>query len=229
MTGRRDFLIGGACLAAAGGAYMLKPRRKLTLLGKNKMSAVVPQTVGSWVSASGLGLVQPETAGRLAAKLYSEIVSRVYVNNDTGDEIMMLIAYGDTQSDLLQLHRPESCYPAVGFRIASAGPAPVPIAAGAAIPGRRVVAERPSRMESIVYWTRLGEFLPDSSGAQRKARLQTAMKGDIPDGALFRFSSLETANPFQKLDDFIAALVLATPPKQRPALIGSDLARRLPA
>jgi EpsI family protein len=228
MIARRDLIFGGAFAAAAAGAYALKPRKKISLLGNRKMAAVVPTTFGRWESQTAEGLVQPETEGKLAAKLYSEMVSRIYHNGVTGDAVMMLIAYGDTQSDLLQLHRPEACYPAVGFRLALSEETRVPLGNGAILPARRVVAERTERRENIIYWTRLGEFLPASEGSQREARLLTAMKGYIPDGALFRFSTVrDDGRSFSTLDSFIASMIHAVAPATRPALVGTALAKQI--
>jgi EpsI family protein len=228
MIARRDLIMGGASLAAAALAYQLKPHRKLNLLGRRKMADIVPVSFRAWSSQGENSLVTPATEGKLAARLYNEIVSRIYTQADTGEQIMMLIAYGDTQSDLLQLHRPESCYPAVGFHLASAQSAKIPLAGNAAIPGRRVLAELENRHERIVYWTRVGEFLPATSGDQRKAQLKTAMQGYIPDGALFRFSSLQPEPiAFDSLDRFVSELVQAVSPKDRPPLIGTGLTRKL--
>ncbi|HLZ75496.1 MAG TPA: EpsI family protein [Phenylobacterium sp.] len=217
--------MGGAGAAAAALAYQLKPHHKLNLLGHRKMADIVPVSFGVWSSQGENSLVTPATEGKLAARLYNEIVSRIYTQAETGEQIMMLIAYGDTQSDLLQLHRPEACYPAVGFHLASAQTAAIPLSPHAVIPGRRVLAELEDRHERIVYWTRVGEFLPATSNDQRKAQLKTAMQGFVPDGALFRFSSLRPdPSAFDVLDGFIAGLVLAVAPTNRPPLVGSALA-----
>ena len=228
MIARRDFMMGGAGLAAAALAYQLKPHHKLNLLGRRKMSDIVPVSFGAWSSQGENSLVTPATEGKLAARLYSEIVSRIYTEAESGEQIMMLIAYGDTQSDLLQLHRPEACYPAVGFHLALAQSASIPLSANVAVPGRRVLAELEDRHERIVYWTRVGEYLPTSSGGQREAQLRTAIQGYIPDGALFRFSSLRPdSSAFDILDKFIAGLTRAVSPQDRPPLLGTALAKLL--
>lgn len=230
MIARRDLIMGGAALAAAALTYELQPHRKLNVLGQRKMAAILPTSFSTWTSQSGEGVVTPQTEGKLAARLYSEMVSRVYVNAQSGEEVMMLIAYGDTQSDLLQLHRPEACYPAVGFHVAMSRDAGVPLKANVAIPARRVIAEKADRVEHIVYWTRVGEFLPTTGNGQRKAQLRSAMQGVVPDGALFRFSSLRSEpTAFNLLDSFIASLVLAVAPANRPPLLGSALANELSA
>ncbi|MFL5297717.1 MAG: exosortase-associated protein EpsI, V-type [Phenylobacterium sp.] len=229
MIGRRDLLLGGGAIAAAGVAYGLRPRRRLVLLRSEKMGAIFPKTVGSWTAVDDPNLVAPRTEGTLSAKLYSEVVERVYTDAVTGAEIMMLIAYGSEQSDLLQLHRPESCYPAVGFSVKSTRPENIPLTSGAAITGRRVVAEMGDRRENIIYWTRLGEYLPADSGKQRMARLLSSMNGYIPDGALFRFSEVN-ADPeksFATIESFIREAVLGMNPANRPALLGSALAAQV--
>jgi EpsI family protein len=226
MIARRDFIMGGAGLAAVALAYQLKPHHKLNLLGRRKMADIVPVSFGAWSSQGENSLVTPATEGKLAARLYNEIVSRIYTQAETGEQIMMLIAYGDTQSDLLQLHRPEACYPAVGFHLASTQTAGIPLGPHAVIPGRRVLAELEDRHERIVYWTRVGEILPATSGDQRKAQLKTAVEGYVPDGALFRFSSLRPdPSAFEIVDGFIRELVGAVAPNNRPPLIGTGLAK----
>jgi EpsI family protein len=226
MTRRRDFLIGGLTLTAAGVAEALRPRKRLVLLRKGTIAQAMPTTFGAWTAEGSTGLVSPEQAGRLARTLYSEIVQRVYSQTHTGAEVMVLAAYGDTQSDLLQLHRPESCYPAVGFNIASSKAAQIPIGGGAAVPGRRVVAVTEDRRENIVYWTRIGESLPQTASEQRNARFSDAVHGYVSDGILFRCSVLgDSERAFRVLDEFVPAVIASTTHDQRPALIGDRLAK----
>lgn len=229
MTSRRALVFGAASLGAAGLAYRLHPRRTLNLLGERKMADVIPSTFGNWVASADNALVKPQTEGTLAAKLYNELVGRLYTNQETGEQVMMLVAYGSTQSDLLQLHRPEACYPAVGFRLALSRPTEILLKRNVAITGRRVVAELAERQETIIYWTRLGEYLPVSPGDQRKARLLSAMQGYVPDGGLFRFSMADRApaEAFASLDRFIAEMVMHVSRSDRSALVGERLAGAL--
>lgn len=231
MIARRDLLIGGACVAAAGAAYALTPRKRLVLLKDGKIAEAIPLNFGDWSAENSDGLVQPKTEGELAATLYSEMVGRIYHQASTGAAVMMLVAYGDTQSDLLQLHRPESCYPAVGFNIVSSVPGKLALHGGAEVPVRRVVASAQGRQENIVYWARMGEYLPASSGEQRKVRLQTAMDGYVPDGALIRFSIVgdDSEAAFRTLDAFIPDLLASVPVNKRPALVGTRLAKTMVA
>ena len=56
---------------------------------------------------------------QLQDKVYSQLLTRTYANQ-AGDEIMLLIAYNGAQDGVVQIHRPEVCYPASGFRLSRA-------------------------------------------------------------------------------------------------------------
>lgn len=229
MIARRDLLIGGGCLGAAALAYYLKPRQRQDLLLGARMADILPIKFASWSAENADGLVQPRSDDELAAKLYSEMVGRIYSDAVTGDQIMMLVAYGDTQSDLLQLHRPEACYPAVGFELVESRASEVKLSSGVVLPVRRVIATAPGRQENIVYWARIGDYLPGNGSEQRRVRLRTAMEGYVPDGALVRFSSVgsDAARSFASIDRFIPALLDAVVSNQRKALVGTALSQAM--
>lgn len=222
MISKRDLLIGGACLGAAGLAYALEPRRKLVLLGNEKMEAIIPKAFAGWSSAAAEGLVKPKLEG-LAAKLYNEVVQRSFISQTLQAEVMLLVAYGGTQGDVVQLHRPEACYPALGFEIDSKRSTTVPLPGGTHIPAVKIVASAGERKESLIYWTRLGEDLPLTSTDQREILLRDAMQGFIPDGVLVRASTVDedTDRAFSVLNAFIPALLTAVKASSRPALIGT--------
>jgi EpsI family protein len=231
MTRRRDVLIGAACAAAAGTCLALEPRRRVSLLGRNKMADIVPRAFGGWTSQDASDLVKPLEPGSLASRLYGEEVARRYVNSTSQAEVAMLLAHGDSQTDQLQLHRPETCYPAVGYAIVSSAAAGISLPGGAALPVRRLVASSPDRREHIVYWTRLGEFFPISDSQQRRDQLQTALGGYVADGLLARFSvaGLDPQSAFGVLQAFIPSLIVATAAGDRPALIGTRFAQAMRA
>ena len=227
MIRRRDLMLAGLGLGALGAAEALRPRRKLVLLKNGTIDEALPREFGSWTSQVS-NLVSPEQAGRLANSLYSEIVGRTYFNEDNHSAVMMMVAYGDTQSDLLQLHRPESCYPAVGFTLDLSRPATLALAEGAVIPGRQVIASMQDRSEKIFYWARLGERLPQSGGDQQAARLRNAMEGYVADGILVRCSALgEPDQAFAMMDSFVRELLRSMPRDKLPALIGTNLAQKV--
>ena len=229
MIRRRDMMIAAACMATAGGAYALEPRRRQTLLGQAKLEDIIPRAVGGWTSHDVTDLVAPREEDSLASRLYSQTVGRIYQLGQGGPELMMLAAYGDTESNELQLHRPESCYPAVGFEIKASAPVRLAISPSASLPARRLIAEAPGRREFIVYWARVGEYLPVDASAQRLDRIRTAMAGYVADGLLMRFSAVdrESSTVFLRIEDFIVSLIRSIPVNNRPALIGTQLARSI--
>lgn len=228
MMLRRDLILAGLGLAAAGGAEALRPRKRLVLLRNTTIEETIPRSFAGWEAETVSDLVGPEQAGRLARSLYSEIVTRVYYEAATGAGVMLLAAYGDTQSDLLQLHRPESCYPAVGFTLRLAQSVDLQLPGGAILPARRVVATTEQRTESIVYWARMGEVLPQTGGQQRMARLDNAVQGYVPDGILVRCSTVgDPEAAFKLVDRFVTAMLHAVPKDKRPALVGTELAGRI--
>ena len=229
MIARRDLLIASACALAAGAAYALKPRKYLSLSGAEKVDDILPRTFGQWSSRDVSNLVAPKQEGDLTARLYGEVVERIYRHQPSGAEIMMLVAHGDTQTNDLQLHRPEVCYPAFGFEIAQNAPMQLQLPAGLTLPGRRLVAELPGRRESIVYWARLGEFMPVNGAEQRLDRLKTAMAGYVADGLLARFSAVgpDSAAVMARLEQFVPELVMAVAAAKRSVFIGTGRAGAL--
>lgn len=225
MISRRDILIGGSCLAAAGGAAAMRPREQMSLAGDIDLEKAVPTSFAGWEKRDTNSLVVAESEDSLASRLYSQLVGRLYVRG--GDHVMMLIAYGDTQSDMLQLHRPEVCYPAFGFNVVSSRTSPLAVGDSVAVPGRELTATSPQRTEHISYWTRIGEYLPTNGSEQRVMKLRSEISGTIPDGVLVRFSNAvaDPAAAFVLNQAFAGDLMAAVPAPVRPALIGTAKAR----
>lgn len=226
MIARRDLLVGAACLATAGTAETLRPRTRMSLIGNKKFEDVIPLKFAGWEEHPTQAIVAPQSDGSLSAKLYSQIVGRLYANPDYG-MVMMLLAYGNTQSDLLQLHRPETCYPAFGFALSDNRIVDIPVTRHVTVPGRALTAVKSDRIEHVLYWTRLGEALPRSIKEQRTARFRSQLSGVIPDGVLVRISSL-VSDPSAALTlskQFVGDLVKAVQAPSRPALIGTERAK----
>jgi EpsI family protein len=198
----------------------------MSLLKSGTLEDMIPQAFDGWVSqdvGDPLALNGPDS---LTAKLYSQLVTRIYTNAATGSQVMMLLAYGSRQTDDLQLHRPEVCYPAFGYALIRNEGTQLPVASQVALPARRLLAQSAERQEAIIYWTRMGELLPISGGAQRIDRLRIAMRGEVPDGILCRFSALVdgSADAWRPVEVFVPALLKAISPKSRAVLIGTERA-----
>lgn len=226
---RRDILFGAVCVGALGSAEVLRPRTQVRLMDTVPLAQMIPNRIGSWSVGEGGDIVQPKVPGSLSDRLYTDTLTRRYVDGATGNEVMLLIAYGGAQSDLLQLHRPESCYPAVGLEIQRRVNHDIALPGGALVPAVALTAGAGGRVEDILYWTRLGEYLPRSPADQRRDRLKTAMAGLVSDGVLVRASTLRAGSrPADAvLDGFLADMVAALPAQQRRGLVGTQRAGQL--
>jgi EpsI family protein len=226
---RRDVLFGGGMIAAAASAAYLQPRDRLLLLPDGrKLEDIVPTTLGSWKKVDSEGFVLPKTPGSLADRLYNQTLNRLYVA-DNKIPVMLVMAYGAVQNDLLQLHRPETCYAAVGFTISTSEVTKISLSDTAKLPVRELTARSDSRVEPIVYWTRIGDDLPTDGREQRFVKLRQQMRGYLSDGVLVRLSTVAEPTPdvFAQLGQFAKTMVDAMEPKDRPAVIGRPLAEKL--
>lgn len=226
---RRDVLFGGGMIAAAAGAEYLRPRNRLMLLPDGrKLEDIVPKSLGPWSKVDSEGIVLPKTPGSLADRLYNQTLNRFYVS-DNHVPVMLVVAYGAVQNDLLQLHRPETCYAAVGFTISTSNVAKVSLNDTAKLPVRELTARSDSRVEPIVYWTRIGDDLPTDGREQRTVKLRQQMRGYLSDGVLVRMSTVAEPTPeaFAQLGLFAKTMIHEMQPKDRAALIGRPLADKL--
>ena len=229
MISRRDIVFGGGLLAAAAGASALTPRRHVILLpAGGELEKMIPKRFGGWETVPSAQFVLPKEPGSLSDRLYNQTLTRLY-QSAVGIPVMVVMAYGQTQNDLLQLHRPEVCYASVGFQISGSAVDSVGLRNGASLPVRELVATNDTRVEPIVYWTRIGDNLPTSGNEQRVAKLKQQIAGIIPDGILVRMSTVADPSKevFTALRGFAAKLVEAVAPANRALLIGSTLGNRL--
>lgn len=215
---RRELLIGGGFLAAAVTAFAMKPRNQLNMLGAGKIETLVPNTIGDWSFVAASGLVLPPE-DQLEKQLYSQLLTRTYTNA-RGVQMMLLIAYNGSQDGVVQVHRPEVCYPAGGFALTRIDPHEIPIAKDITLPSRFIVAETGMRREQIIYWTRLGTAFPRQWREQRLAVFEQNLEGNIPDGLLVRISSVSSDVGPAELDAFARDLYASVGNTMRRVLVG---------
>ncbi|HEX6364122.1 MAG TPA: EpsI family protein [Albitalea sp.] len=181
----------------------------------------VPRQFGDWraLPDPGVQVVNPQTK-QLLDKLYSQILSRTYVNSQ-GYRIMLSLAYGDEQRGDLQAHKPEVCYPAQGFKLHSNDPAQIDTPFGG-IAGRRLSTSFGARKEPVTYWFTMGDRAVASKWEQRLVEIRLGLTGEVPDGLMFRVSSIDESTPraFRMQDVFVNDLLKALPPRDRLRLSG---------
>lgn len=186
---RREMLLGGALLATAGATFALMPRIRVVALPGGDVARAIPDRAGAWHHVEDANFVLPPSDEQAAALVYEEQLTRAY-DNGTDPTVMLLIAYDRTQSGLLQIHRPESCYPGSGFSITPSQGVPVPLGAGVVAQANFITATREERVEQVLYWTRLGYAFPRDWHDQRWAIAWQNLRGYVPDGALVRMSMI---------------------------------------
>lgn len=220
LPSRRDLLIGGASLAAAGTAFARMPHDPLMLIGKDQLDKIVPLKVGNWTFDTTSGLVLPPP-DQLARLLYDQQVARSYTSPDQLS-VMLLLAYGSSQSGMLQIHRPEVCYPASGFKLTETEVTSIPLATGKALPSLSFTANSDTRVEQVLYWTRIGELVPTGWWSQRLAVVRSNLHGKIPDGLLVRLSTVSSdADQAQAtLKAFARTMLEEMAPATRRMLVG---------
>ena len=181
----------------------------------------VPKSFGEWHElprSSGL-IVDPQTK-QLIDKIYSQTLVRTYVN-DAGYHIMLSLSYGEDQRGDLALHRPEICYPAQGFTVTTNDQSMIETPYGA-ISGRRLTTKMGARLEPVTYWVTVGNKTVQSKWENRLIQLRMGLSGRVPDGLLFRVSSIDgdTDHAFKAQDDFVRQLLAVTSGPTRLRLSG---------
>ena len=203
-------------------AILLRPTQKISEIGeKINLETMIPKQFGEWnaVENPTNQIVNPEQQQKLES-LYTQILSRVYVNK-TGSAIMLSIAYGEDQSDAKQLHYPEVCYPAQGFQITSSQKAELSTQFGK-IPVWRLHAEMGSRSEPLTYWSTVGNKVVRGGKEIKLQQLSYGFKGEIPDGLLFRVSSInkDKNEGYAFQQQFVQSLIAELTTSNRTRLAG---------
>ena len=185
------------------------------------LETAVPKGFGDWTELPerSVQVVNPQTQ-ELLNKLYSQILSRTYVTKD-GYRIMLSMAYGDDQRGGLQAHKPEICYPAQGFKLLSVSDGALVTAFGN-IEVRRLITSLGARNEPVTYWLTIGDQVIHNSFDKRIAEIRLGLTGQIPDGLLFRISSIDenSVNAFAMQQKFTAEMMQVVSPPIRKQLSG---------
>jgi EpsI family protein len=131
---------------------------------------------------------------------------------------MLSMAWGDDQRGERQAHRPEICYPAQGFKVDKLSDGTLATSFGD-INVRRFTASGP-RDEPVTYLLAMAGSVVHNDYDKRIVQLRLLQNRHIPDGLLFRVSSVDRdANrAFKVQEQFVADLLTAVPTDLRQRL-----------
>lgn len=221
-TNRMAFLIAALMFAASVGAIVARPTARLSAEEPAiSLETMIPKQFGDWREEpqQNIQVINPETQ-ELLDKLYSQILARTYVNS-SGYRIMLSIAYGSDQRGSLQAHKPEVCYPAQGFTLQKNETGELVTKYGA-IPVRRLFTTMGPRQEPVTYWFTVGGTTVLGKTQKRLVDLKYGLTGLIPDGMLFRVSSIDPdqVRADQMQDQFVNQLLQSVSPADRKRLSG---------
>ncbi|QID16765.1 EpsI family protein [Nitrogeniibacter mangrovi] len=224
----KAFFIALLMVVSAAFGAQLKPSVFLAdLRPGTSLGELVPKQFGDWkVEPQAPQLVNPQSR-ELIDKLYVETVSRTYTNSH-GQRVMLAIAYGRDQRDSLALHRPDVCYPAQGFVIRNKHDDVLKSRFGD-IPVRRLFTGLDGRrFEPVTYWTTVGDHVVRHGYEKKLVEMEYAAKGLIPDGLLFRVSTIsqDPDQAYALSDRFTRDLLHAVDPKVLPRLAGFEPAAK---
>lgn len=214
---RRKLLLGLLFCSAAGVAAWRKPTNHVDYLGSGKLEDIIPKAIGPWKFATASGLVVPPE-DQLERAIYSQTLTRVYSDGD--NEIMLLLAQSGSETGILQIHRPETCYTAAGYHISPVTPHPVSVG-HVVIPANRMDATSDGYTEYVLYWTRIGDEMPASWRDQRVDVAEQNLRGVLPDAILVRISTVnsDARGAWASIDSFTRELIMSVRPDRRNVLI----------
>jgi len=220
---RRSLILGGLMGGTSVGAMLATPKPLVTTESQMPdLEKLLPERFGRWGTDRNIVplAVSPEVAQTLST-IYDRTLSRTYVNNE-GQRVMLSIAYGANQSRALQLHKPEVCYAAQGFRISNVTKGQWQFG-GMVIPTMQLVGSQGARVEPVTYWMRIGDEIARGWFEQNSVRIKYGTKGQIPDGVLFRVSviSSNTVAAYETQRQFVQELLAVMTPAARTMFVGA--------
>lgn len=208
------------CATAVAG-FAGRPSAKAVDRGNAiSLKTAVPTSFGEWTELpTQVQVVNPQTQ-QLLDSIYSQTLTRTYVDK-RGYRVMLSLAYGDDQREGLQAHRPEICYPAQGFKLGKVEDGALTTPLGS-IEVRRIGTSLGARNEPVTYWVTVGDQVIRSRLDKRLAEIRLGLTGQIPDGLLFRVSSIDAsdARGYAMQQKFVGDLMSAVPATTRKQLSG---------
>lgn len=220
----KNLLLMVLMLASAALAYAMRPTARLAdERPAIDLATMVPSEFGTWTEQRNVAvqIIDPEQQATID-EIYTQTLTRNYISAD-GYRIMLSIAYGNDQSDNLQLHKPEVCYPAQGFKLEKIERVPLQLH-GRSIASTRMQTHLGNRYEPVTYWTVVGDHITTTGIDKKLTELRYGVNGRVPDGMLVRVSSIDrdSTKAHQMQARFAADLVAAIPAEHRARFSGIE-------
>ncbi len=184
---RRSILVGTGLAAAGAVSCLVAPKAVAKPIEKPTFNSAIPDRIGGWKSRKSQQIVLPPQDD--SNQLYENQETRIYEGVGL-PAVMLLIAHSSIQQNDVQVHRPEVCYPASGFPVISTEPTQISYR-GREFAGRELLADRGGLHERVIYWIRVGDSFPTTWRKQRIDMALSNLSGVVPDGVLFRVSTIE--------------------------------------
>ena len=221
MNLTKSLIIGFVLLSTLAGGYFLKP--EIQVRSADQMpdfEKIIPSQFGTWKLDDALPMILGDP-GQLALldKIYSQNISRTYISKK-GQHLMLAVAYGYNQSDEMQVHKPEVCYPAQGFKVLNKDSGQLETGIKT-IPVTYLKTQKGPRVEFVTYWILVGDQVVQGDINRKLTQLSFGLKGVIPDGLLFRVSTIgETEAEFNVQKQFITDMINSLDKNSVEKLIG---------
>lgn len=204
-------------------AHALKPDQMLkNVLSPVSLGHMIPSQFADWTEITEVSstVINPELTDTLS-KTYDQILTRTYINN-SHNAVMLSIAYGENQIDEGALHLPEICYPAQGLMISDPPKHKKLATVYGDLQLKQFWASQPGRVESVSYWTMMGNHLVMGALNTKRQQLSYGLRGYIPDGLIFRVSVIDTDSKraFKLQEDFLLKLINSLSELDRQRLTG---------
>jgi EpsI family protein len=189
--------------------FSLHPEKKMSKDRQTvNFNQIIPLSFNGWTmdKTENSTLVDPEVKEQLAS-VYSQTVSRTYVNTQQ-QRVMLSVAYGGDQEEVMQVHKPEVCYTAQGFTVKKNGVVPINTDKGT-VHALQLITNQAERVEPVTYWITIGNTIALNGLAWRWERIKYGLTGTLPDGLLFRVSSIgnDAKQEYQIQQQFIQSLM----------------------
>lgn len=245
VTVRRSVALAACLVAVALASWSLRPgvSAEAEARARVPLESLFPAEVPTELrSAAGVqrgvwrldpvssGMVRPAFEAARQFQMYDQVLERTYVH-PSGLRMMLSVAYGRQQSVGLQMHRPEVCYRAGGFRVSDVTPGMLALP-GHRLPVVRLMASLPERPEPVTYWRLLGDDVVRDEASFRAGQLRAGLsRHGLADGLLVRLSTIDAkpAEGWRWQEAFARDLAAALSPQQRQRVLGWGAGQSEPA